>query len=115
MPFKKVAIHPDPIKITNVYYYELSAVASMRLYRGSFEVLVDEDHMYILGIILEGDLRAFKAHIPPNNYARVKIRIHENIANETVAISPEDSLNDLFNKKFRPSKSDQNIRFARIP
>lgn len=76
---------------------------------GFYQVLTDDNHEYIIGIILGGILRPLKSSLQLN-LVRVKLRILGNIANEPVAVPTEDYLNKLFGQKYYYTKCLKKIK-----
>lgn len=116
-PHNPLAIHPLPLKLQVDSYESFSnrGLSIMQeLSPGFHEVETDENHKYVIGLLLYGKLYPLVASRADlnNNYGRVKLLINGNNANVIVPILKEDHLNSRFYKKTGPNKY---IRAAEIP
>lgn len=110
---KEAAVHPPPLQLV-VHHYE-SYVHTGQIYGlpADFRYVgTDDDHKYVIGVILGPHLFPLMAPRAGSQYTfeRVKVRIHGDIANESVPILKDDPLNNRFFQKFK----SLNIRSAQI-
>lgn len=102
-PHKHAAVHPLPIQL-DIHHYESFSKSEISVYLQPriYDVGVDKDRKYIIGLFLGGYLRPFVAPRADlnNNIGRVKIRIDGHHANVTVPIFDNDPLNDRFLELF---------------
>lgn len=113
-PHKKDAVHPIPIQLYNVHHHEGFSYPGRihDLLPGIYEVALDGDRRYIIGLYVNGILLPFVAPIvvPDNVNGRVKIRLDGGCANEIVPILMTDPLNSWFHNLY----SSQNIVNAEL-
>lgn len=111
-PHKHAAVFPSPIELYNVHHFSenLDQDLPVNIPAGFYKV--GAENYYVIGVILLDRLYPFMAPRTDlnNHYGRVKIRINNDTANETVPISNQDSLNRRFFNEFER----KNIRFAEI-